>query len=107
MYWRPKPEYPASNELHKVSIPAGKTRTLTYYVDKRQTMKIYSMNDDDITFGLFYSKEKVGYCKKARNNPFRKRLTARWRHRSPPFPNAGYRLWTISITSVKSPAIIM
>ncbi|VDO52342.1 unnamed protein product [Haemonchus placei] len=58
LYWRPKPGYPSVTSLHRISIPAGKTRTLTYHVTAGTDLLVYSQNDSDVTFGMYYTEKE-------------------------------------------------
>ncbi|CAI5451524.1 unnamed protein product [Caenorhabditis angaria] len=59
VYWKPKEHHPPAECLHKITIPASKSRTLVYKVDKPNTLILmYSHNEADITITLYYSKEK-------------------------------------------------
>ncbi|ETN79003.1 hypothetical protein NECAME_00377 [Necator americanus] len=59
LYWRPRPEYPSVASMHRVSTPAGKTRTLTYYVEAGTELNLYSHNESDFTFGIYYSEKEA------------------------------------------------
>uniref|UniRef100_A0A8R1HYR4 CRAL-TRIO domain-containing protein n=1 Tax=Caenorhabditis japonica TaxID=281687 RepID=A0A8R1HYR4_CAEJA len=56
LYWKPPPNYPAIEKLHKISISAAKHRMLVYKIDKPNTeLLMYSHNENDITITLYYS----------------------------------------------------
>ncbi|CAI4223617.1 unnamed protein product [Auanema sp. JU1783] len=60
-YWKPRDDYPALNQLHRVSVPAGKNRILKYFIRAETKINIYSHNENDITFSLLFStKEDMG-----------------------------------------------
>ncbi|KHJ90973.1 CRAL/TRIO domain protein [Oesophagostomum dentatum] len=59
LYWRPKPDYPSVASMHRISTPAGKTRTMTYFAETGTELQIYTQNDSDFSFGIFYSEKEV------------------------------------------------
>ncbi|KAL6743942.1 hypothetical protein Aduo_016924 [Ancylostoma duodenale] len=59
LYWRPKPDYPSVAAMHRISTPAGKTRTLTYYLEAGMELHLYSHNESDFTFAIYYSEKET------------------------------------------------
>ncbi|VDL83911.1 unnamed protein product [Nippostrongylus brasiliensis] len=59
LYWRPRSDYPSVASMHRVTIPASKTRTLTYYAPSGSDLIFYSQNDSDVTFALYYSEKET------------------------------------------------
>ncbi|KAE9420428.1 hypothetical protein Angca_005792, partial [Angiostrongylus cantonensis] len=58
LYWRPKAGYPNAAALHRISIPAARSRTLVYFVPGNTELLFYSQNDADITFSYYYSEKE-------------------------------------------------
>ncbi|KJH51517.1 CRAL/TRIO domain protein [Dictyocaulus viviparus] len=58
IYWRPRTGYPSLAAMHRISIPAAKTRTLIYHVQANTDLLFYSQNDSDITFSFYYSENE-------------------------------------------------
>ncbi|KAK6044184.1 hypothetical protein COOONC_18311, partial [Cooperia oncophora] len=44
LYWRPRPDYPSVSTMYHFSIPAGKSRTLSYYAMAGSYLFFYSQN---------------------------------------------------------------
>lgn len=49
--------YIACSDSH--NLISGKTRTLTYYLEAGMTLYLYSHNESDFTFGIYYSENEV------------------------------------------------
>ncbi|GMS78284.1 hypothetical protein PENTCL1PPCAC_459, partial [Pristionchus entomophagus] len=62
-YWKPPPGYPKPEQLHLLSIPAGKTRVLDFKIEPWTTMGFFSTNDSDVQLWLYYAKERDGLYK--------------------------------------------
>ncbi|PAV88837.1 hypothetical protein WR25_06287 [Diploscapter pachys] len=57
LYWKPRPGYPNIDQFHRVSIPAGKSRTLIYFLKADNKVNFYNHNEDDITFCVLFSEK--------------------------------------------------
>ncbi|CAJ0582843.1 unnamed protein product, partial [Mesorhabditis spiculigera] len=57
-YWAPKEGEPHPQHLHKITVPASKTRDLLYKVQMGDKLKMYSQNDAELIFGFSFASNK-------------------------------------------------